>query len=99
MYSDFFQDLEDPTILSPNDSTYYARVSGTTFEKEGIHNDDILVVDRSIDPKKGSLVVACDSTDFRLLRVTEDIKEFDKPIPSNPDLFLWGAVSSVIHKA
>ena len=39
-------------------STFLIRVQGKSMNKVGIHNDDLLVVDRSLNPKNFSTVVA-----------------------------------------
>ena len=39
-------------------STFLIRVQGKSMNKVGIHNDDLLVVDRSLNPKNFSTVIA-----------------------------------------
>lgn len=39
-------------------STFFVRVEGDSMEGAGIFSRDILVVDRSIEPKHGSIVLA-----------------------------------------
>jgi len=39
-------------------STFLIRVQGKSMDSVGIHNGDLLVVDRSLDPKNFSTVVA-----------------------------------------
>ena len=49
---DFNKDL----VTHP-DTTFYARVIGDSMIDAGINEDDIVVVDRSLEPRKGDIVV------------------------------------------
>lgn len=47
------------TLFSPNpESTFLIRVAGWSMREAGIHDGDYLVVDRSIEPRHGHVVVA-----------------------------------------
>jgi len=50
-------DLNEHLIPRPA-ATFLARASGNSMVNEGIHDGSILVVDRSIVPKQGSIVIA-----------------------------------------
>ena len=50
-------DLNDQLIRHPT-STFFLRVSGESMLGAGIHHGDLLVVDRSLDPRPGRVVVA-----------------------------------------
>ena len=39
-------------------ATYYLRVSGDSMENAGIRHNDLLVVDKSLEARDGSIVVA-----------------------------------------
>ena len=52
-------DIDLNTYLIKNiPSTFLIRVQGKSMNKVGIHNDDLLVVDRSLNPKNFSTVIA-----------------------------------------
>ena len=52
-------DIDLNTHLIKNiPSTFLIRVQGKSMNKVGIHNNDLLVVDRSLDPKNFSTVIA-----------------------------------------
>ena len=50
-------DLNAHLINSPS-STFFVRVSGDSMQGRGIFTGDLLVVDRSITPKNGQVIIA-----------------------------------------
>ena len=50
-------DLNELLIRHPS-ATFFLRVSGNSMIKAGIHDKDILVVDRSLEPVHGKIVIA-----------------------------------------
>ena len=78
------------------------------MNKVGIHNDDLLVVDRSLDPKNFSTVVANVNEE---LVVKTFVKEKNQSfltsgsneikdkinLTENPEIVIWGVVTYVIH--
>ena len=89
-------------------STFLIRVQGKSMESVEIHDGDLLVVDRSLDPKNFSTVVANVNEE---LIVKTYLKEKDQSfltsgskklkdkinLTENPEIFIWGVVSYVIH--
>ena len=89
-------------------STFLIRVQGKSMNKIGIHNDDLLVVDRSLDPKNFSTVIANVNEE---LVVKTFIKEKDQSflasgsnkledkinLAENSEIFVWGVVTYTIH--
>lgn len=84
------------------DATFYARVTGECMVGSGIFPDDILVVDRSLTPGIGDIVVGILDGDF-ILRAyyKKDGKEYlmpdsvyFKPIQQNESTHfeIWGVV-------
>ena len=68
-YIDVGIDLNEQLIQHPT-STFLLRVSGNSMIDAGINNDDLLVVDRSLDPHPGHIVVAVLDGAFTLKRLT-----------------------------
>ena len=50
-------------------STFFMRVSGDAMRGDGIVDGDLLVIDRSVDPRPGMVVVAVHAGDFLLRRL------------------------------
>ena len=89
-------------------STFIIRVQGKSMDDVGIHNGDLLVVDRSLDPKNFSIVIANVNEELvvkSFLRqnnqnfLTSGSKESNNKInlTENSEIFIWGVVTYVIH--
>ena len=100
-------DFNKELIRNPS-ATYCARVSGNSMIDESIENGDILVVDKSIKPVDGKLVVSFIDGEFTLKRLRID-KSGAWLQPANPDypiirieednnFQIWGVVTYVINK-
>ena len=102
-------DIDLNTHLIKNiPSTFLIRVQGKSMINIGIHDGDLLVVDRSLNPKKFSTVIANVNEE---LVVKSFIKEEDQSfltsgskklkdkinLDENPEIFIWGVVTYVIH--
>lgn len=99
-------DLNDLLIKRPA-ATFFLRVSGNSMIQAGIHDGDILVVDRSLKPISGKIVIASLNGELtvkrleikgKTLRLVAESKRY-KPIDitEDADLRIWGVVTSVIH--
>ena len=89
-------------------STFLIRVQGKSMNKVGIHDGDLLVVDRSINPKNFSTVVANVNEELVVKTfvkeknqsfLTSGSKEVRDTInlSENPEIVIWGVVTYVIH--
>nr|WP_320668435.1 translesion error-prone DNA polymerase V autoproteolytic subunit [Prochlorococcus sp. MIT 1307] len=67
-YIDIGIDLNEYLIQHP-ESTFLLRVSGDSMTGAGIHNGDLLVVDRSLNPRPGHIVIAVLDGAFTLKRL------------------------------
>ena len=99
-------DLNEQLIRHPA-STFFLRVSGESMTGAGIHDGDLLVVDRSLDPRPGRVVVAVLDGAFTLKRLTRHHGRLrlEAANPAYPALELhrcgevqiWGVAIHVIH--
>ena len=89
-------------------STFLIRVQGKSMNKVGIHDGDLLVVDKSLNPKNFSTVIANINEELvvkTLIKknnqsfLTSGSKEFKDKInlTENPEVIIWGVVTYVIH--
>tara|TARA_B100001123_G_scaffold154266_1_gene178732 strand:- start:445 stop:837 length:393 start_codon:yes stop_codon:yes gene_type:complete len=89
-------------------STFLIRVQGKSMESVEIHDGDLLVVDRSLDPKNFSTVVANVNEELIVKTYLKEKDQFfltsgskklkDKiNLTENPEIFIWGVVTYVIH--
>ena len=70
-YIDLGIDLNKYLIKNPI-STFFLRVSGNSMNNAGIYNNDLLIIDRSINPHPGHIVVAILDGEFTLKRLTKE---------------------------
>ena len=56
-------DLNELLVKRPA-ATFFVRVQGDSMIGEGIHDGDLLVVDRSLRPASGDIIIACVDGDF-----------------------------------
>ena len=99
-------DLNELLIKHPA-TTFFLRVSGSSMIKAGIHHNDILIVDRSIKPVSGKIVIAAVNGELTVKRLIIDdnkrqlVAENDAyqpiDISEHMELHIWGVVTNVIH--
>ena len=89
-------------------ATFIIRVQGKSMSSIGIYDGDLLVVDKSLNPKNFSTVIVNVNEE---LVVKNFIKEKDQSfltsgskkfkdkinLTENPEIFIWGVVTYVIH--
>jgi DNA polymerase V len=100
-------DLNTYLIKNPP-ATFLVRANGDSMIGAGIYSGDVLVVDRSIDPKDGKIVIAAidghltvkrlSKKEGRIILKAENPKHQDIILEENNDLIIWGVVTSVLHK-
>jgi DNA polymerase V len=106
-YIDVKLDLNEYLIKRPS-STFLVRVKGESMIKAGIHDGDLLTVDRSITPSSGKIVIAVINGECTVKRIQYKnnilylLPENDayKPIvirEITDTVFVWGVVTHVIH--
>ena len=89
-------------------STFLIRVQGKSMNKVGIHDGDLLIVDKSLNPKNFSTVIVNINEELVVKTfVRENNKSFltsgskkieDKiNLIENPEISIWGVVTYVIH--
>lgn len=79
---DFNRDL----IKNP-EATFYGRVSGDSMRDAGINEGDIAVIDRSLQPTDGDVIVAYVNEEFTIkyLDFTHKEEGYIELRPANPD--------------
>ena len=100
-------DLNKYFIKNPI-STFFLRVSGNSMNNAGIYNNDLLIIDRSINPHPGHIVVALLDGEFTLKRLVKEkdsyyLKADKENYPAISlyeygDIHIWGVAIYSIHK-
>ena len=99
-------DLNRHLIKNPA-ATFFVRVTGDSMVGAGIHHDDILVVDRSLDPRDGNVIIAALDGELTVKRirikrkkvmlVPENDNYASKEVSPESEFEVWGVVTNVIH--
>ena len=98
-------DLNELIIKHPA-ATFFVRAEGSGMKNLGINSGDILVVDRSLTPVSGKIVICILKGEFlvRKLNIKDDVIFLQQGNPRSPlekvdsDFEIWGVVTYVIHK-
>lgn len=99
--------LDEYLVQHPS-ATYFVRVQGDSMVKAGIHSNDILIVDRALEPRSGNVVIAMIDGEFTVKRfhhskgkcyLLAENPDFE-PIEIKEDMHMEvrGVVTYVIHK-
>jgi DNA polymerase V len=105
-YVDQRLDLNEHLIDHPA-ATFFTRVSGHSMKDAGIHDGDLLIVDRALEPQDGRIVIAAVNGELTVKRLRIR-KGRAWLMPENPDYtplaitegldcVIWGVVTQVIH--
>ncbi len=104
------EEIDFNHLLRPRpSSTYVIRVQGDSMIEANIPNDALLVVDRSIKPASGNIVVAIIDSEFTVKRFIKNSSGI-RLMPANPkfkpipiteemDFAIWGTVTKIIIDA
>ncbi len=95
-------DIGAHIVRHPN-STFFMRVAGDSMTGAGIFDRDLLVVDRSLDPRHGDIVVAVLNGEFTVKRLRQTNGRIEL-VPENPkykkimltdemEFEIWGVVT------
>jgi DNA polymerase V len=99
-------DLNQHVIKHPS-ATYFVRASGDSMTGAGIFNGDLLIVDRSLDPVHGRVVIAevdgqltvkrLSKLDNRVLLESENESYPPIELQEGNEVVVWGIVTHVLH--
>lgn len=99
-------DLNNFLVKNPS-ATFFVRVAGDSMIDVGIHTGDILIVDRSLTAKEGSIVIAVINGELTVKRLhinqnkvflyAENKNYQPIEITEEMNFEVWGVVSNVIH--
>lgn len=98
----------DKELVKNKEATFYARVSGQSMIGAGLDDNDLLVIDRSLEPSNNKIAVCFLDGEFTVkrLRVDRDGMWLQPENPNYPiikitddnDFVIWGIVTNVIKK-
>ena len=95
-------------LIRNKDATYLFRVKGDSMINVGIYENDILLVDRSINPKHDHIILAQLNNEFTVKKlyrrggivklIAENNIYPPRLIKEEDDLIAWGVVTYNLHK-
>jgi DNA polymerase V len=105
-FSEKSLDLNELLVQKPS-ATFFVRAQGLSMIGVGIHDNDILVVDRSLEPVPGKIVVCALNGELTVKRLKRKNGQWQLAA-ENPDyqaiilheeleMVIWGVVTHVIH--
>ena len=100
-------DLNELLVKRPA-ATFFVRAMGDSMIDAGISSGDILVVDRSLEPNDGNIVIASVQNEFTVKYLRKNLKGISL-VPANKkykeitfkgemQLQIFGVVTAVIHQ-
>ena len=100
-------DLNEFLIAHPT-ATFFIQVEGDSMLGAGINNNDILIVDRALEPQNKKIIIAIINGELTVKRLiikkgiwylkAENPTYKSIEINENMDFSVWGVVTYVIHK-
>ena len=99
-------DLNEELIPRPN-STFIVRARGDSMIDSGIYPGDLLIVDRSLSPRNGSIIIAVLDGELSVkgLKLNNDQATLSSSNPNYSDVIvseemdftIWGVCTNVVH--
>ena len=109
--ADDFKELRisiDQEVVRNEEATFYARVSGESMLGAGLEDGDLLVIDRSLEPKDNKIAVCFIDGEFTVKRLKvekdcvylmpENKKYRPIKVTEENELTIWGVVTYVVKK-
>lgn len=98
----------DEELVKNKEATFYARVSGQSMIGAGLEDNDLLVIDRSLEPANNKIAVCFLDGEFTVKRLKVNAEGVWLQ-PENPNypiikvteennFLIWGIVTNVIKK-
>jgi|TARA_B110000967_G_scaffold137157_1_gene140062 DNA polymerase V len=98
-------DLNKHLIKNPS-TTFYGRVRGNSMIDAGIHDGDLLVIDKSLEPQSDKIAVCFIDGEFTVKRIQiekdtvwliAENKDYQPiKVTKENELLIWGIVTNVI---
>ena len=78
-------------LINNQDAAFFVRVDGDELVDFNISDKDVLLIDRSLLPKKNDLTLVIIEGEFKVIRFPKE--------PLETEFVLWGVISYIIHYA
>lgn len=98
----------DQELIKNKEATFFARVSGQSMIGAGLDDNDLLVIDRSLEPEHNKIAVCFVDGEFTVKRLKvekdgvwlmpENANYKPIQVTEDNDFVIWGIVTNVIKK-
>ena len=105
-YTEGSIDLNEELIRHPN-STFVVRARGQSMIDIGISTGDLIIVDRSLKPRNGSVIIAVldgelsikilDTSNKKISLSSANKNYSDVHVSEEMDFMIWGVCTYVVH--
>ncbi len=95
-------------LIRNSAATFFVRAAGDSMIGAGIHPGDLMIVDRSLEPKDKSVVIAAVNGELTVKRIRMQKKKITlvpenenypvREIEEDSEFEVWGVVTNVIHE-
>ncbi len=94
-------------LVKNKPATFFMRVNGDAMIGAGIRNGDVIIVDRSLEPRNGKVIIAVVNGEMLIRKLEKHINKI-RLVPASHKLspievdassnfYVWGVVTYVIH--
>ena len=94
-------------LIKHTEATFFIKAVGYNVNYLGIYDHDLLIVDRSIKPTHGKIVIAAMAGEFfvkkyiknkgKFFLAAESKEKREIELKNNPDIQIWGTVTGVVR--
>mgnify|MGYP001187902381 FL=1 len=95
-------------LIKQYDSTFFVRIKGDSMIDAGINDNDIVIVDRSIEATLGDIILASVDSNFTVKTLSKN-KLFPRLLPANDkykpilitenmEFEIWGVITGAVRK-
>lgn len=77
-------------LIRNKEATFFVRIDGNKLSELHIFHNDVLIIDRSISPKKDQLALVIEDGIFKVKRVATSSRP-------EKEMLVWGVITYVIH--
>ena len=95
-------------LITNRSATFLARVTGNSMIDAGIHENDILIIDRSQAWRDGAIAVCMLNNEFTVKYIRKENAQWylapantsmpSIPVRAEDELVVWGIVTYIIHR-
>lgn len=95
-YAEAKLNLHDHVVKHPA-ATFFMKAASNKMNHRGIHLGDILVIDRSLSPKKGNIIIATLNGKLEMIEISSCHSRAILSSHLSDESLVWGVITHVLH--